>query len=436
MTDHSSLHPNAVNQSKNLSKSHGANSDRECLTFYYSQQSKSESTKKNQRPLTADRTLILPYLYFLESYTEWNPTCQAHSVGSRSKSARRDFAPNSSNTMILWFSLFSLGSLLYYLTMSTIPDGIDVYNSHIKEEDRNSYKNALAEQGDWNHWKFEVVDGYFKQLLPETDETTFDYFKENFGKMKPWEEIFQELDELNEKADDSTVYKLFFLGRHGQGFHNLANLKYGEKEWNRHWLRVCGDDEMTWAPDPELTELGLSQAKDNHHQVGIELKDSMKLPTKWYSSPFRRSIDTLIGTWQGHVEIKQVSPLIKEDFRETIGIHICDKRSPRSVIEEKYAKQGFRIEDGFVEEDIYFKDNYREKVWEQALRMNRLFNYIFDTTDKKKDQFVSITSHSGSIRTQLMVLGHRAFAIGTGGMIPVLVKASRLDSNGLTKIIT
>lgn len=322
--------------------------------------------------------------------------------------------------------------------MSTIPDAIDVYNSTIREDDRNSYKNALAEQGDWNNWSFEVVDGFFAQLLPETDETTFDYFKEHFGRLKLWDQTFQEIEQLNEQSDDKTVYKLFFLGRHGQGYHNLANLKYGEKEWNRYWLRVCGDDEMTWAPDPELTELGVSQAKDNERQVGIELKDNMKLPTKWYSSPFRRSIDTLIGTWEGHVDIAKVSPLIKEDLRETIGIHICDKRSPRSVIADKYLGKGFRIEEGFVEEDIYFKNDYREKVWEQALRMNRLFNYIFDNTDKKKDQFVSITSHSGSIRTQLMVLGHRAFAIGTGGMIPVVVKATKLSKGeeGLTKIIT
>lgn len=321
--------------------------------------------------------------------------------------------------------------------MSTVPDGIDVFNLTIKSEDRNSYKNALAEDGSWNHWSFEVVDGFFKQLLPETDETTFDYFKENFGRLKLWEQTFKELDELNENSDDSTVYKLFFLGRHGQGYHNLANLKYGEKDWNEHWLRVCGDGEITWAPDPELTDLGNAQAKDNHKQISIELKDNLRLPSKWYSSPFRRSVDTLIGTWEGHVDLKEVSPLIKEDFRETIGIHICDKRSPRSVIEEKYADKGFRIEKGFEEEDIYFKNDYREKVWEQALRMNRLFNYIFDNTDKKKDSFVSITSHSGSIRTQLMVLGHRPFAIGTGGMIPVMVKATRLDKkNGMTKIIT
>lgn len=311
-------------------------------------------------------------------------------------------------------------------TMSTNPDSIDVLNSLITPADNQAYEEALAKGGQtWRHWDFEIVQGFFKQLLKETDETKFNYFDEHFGKLKLWPDIFAELNELNAKADSNTTYKLFFLGRHGQGFHNLANLKYGEKEWNEKWLRVTGDGEIVWAPDPELTDLGRQQAKDNHKQVAIELKDGLKVPTKWFASPFRRSIDTLIGTWEGHVELKEKKPLIKEDFRETIGVHVCDKRSPRRVIEEKYKPLGFEIEDGFAEEDVYFKDDYREKVWEQALRMNRSFNYIFDTTDKQEDQFVSITSHSGSIRTQLLVLGHRPFAIGTGGMIPVLVKAVR-----------
>lgn len=310
--------------------------------------------------------------------------------------------------------------------MSTIPDGIDVVNSMITPADKALYQKALAEASlDWLHWDFEIVHGFFKQSLKETDETKFNYFDEHFGRMKPWNELFDDLNKLNQESDANTVYKMFFLGRHGQGYHNLANLKYGEKEWNEHWLRVTGDGEIVWAPDPELTELGQQQARDNHKQVAIELKEGLVLPTQWFSSPFRRSVDTLLGTWEGHVDIKEKSPLIKEDFRETIGVHVCDKRSPRRVIEEKYVPKGLRIEEGFAEEDVYFKDDYREKVWEQALRMNRSFNYIFDATDKDGDQFISITSHSGSIRTQLLVLGHRPFAIGTGGMIPVLVKATR-----------
>lgn len=306
--------------------------------------------------------------------------------------------------------------------MSTNPDNIDVLNSIIRLDDRKLYLAAQAEID--TTWSFEIVPGYFKQLSLDTDETKFNYFKEHFGKLKPWKEILADVRKLNKDSDGSVVYKVLFLGRHGQGFHNLANLKYGEKAWNEYWLKICGDGEIVWAPDPELTDLGNSQATDNHNQLEIELEDGLEVPSKWYTSPFRRSVDTLIGTWDGIVDLTAVKPLIMEDLRETIGVHICDKRSTKTVIADKYCDRGFIIEDSFEEEDVYFKLDYREEPWEQALRQNRLFQYIFDTTSAA-DDIISVTSHSGSIRTQLMVLGHRPFAIGTGGMIPVFVKATR-----------
>ncbi|QBM90832.1 Broad specificity phosphatase PhoE [Metschnikowia aff. pulcherrima] len=307
--------------------------------------------------------------------------------------------------------------------MSTKPDAIDVHYSIINTDDREQFARALAlEIGP--KWHFETVPGYFKQLLLDTDETTFDYFKENFGKLKPWPQIAREISELNKNSPENVHYKLFLLGRHGQGYHNLANLIYGEAEWNAKWLHLTTDGKIVWGPDPELTELGLKQAKDNYDQLEIELREGLHLPTRWFSSPFRRLIDTLIGTWDGHVDLKSVQPFIKEDLRETLGVHTCDKRSPRRVIAEKYEEKGFVIEDGFEEEDTLFKEDYREKVWEQAVRQDRAFQHIFGATDKFSDEFISVTSHLGLIRTQLLVLGHRAFAIGTGGMIPVVVKGT------------
>lgn len=307
--------------------------------------------------------------------------------------------------------------------MSTKPDVLDVLNSQIKDNDRIAYSNAQDQAN--APWQLEIVPNYFKQSLAETDDTKFNYFDEHLGVIKSWDETLTDLRRLNENSDENTVYKIFLLGRHGQGYHNLANLKYGEKAWNEHWLHLTGDGEIVWAPDPELTELGQAQARDNNYQLKIEISRGLEKPSKWYSSPFRRSVDTLIGSWKDIVDLQEVRPLIKEDFRETIGVHLCDKRSTRSVIFETYSPQGFVIEDGFEEKDIYFTDNYREKVWEQALRQMRGFQFIFESTNKQDDQIISITSHSGSIRTQLMVLNHRPFAIGTGGMIPVFVKATR-----------
>lgn len=303
-----------------------------------------------------------------------------------------------------------------YNTMST--DLLDLLTAQLQQ-----YEAAVAKEK--FPWKFETVPGYFKQLLPETDDKNFDHLGEHFGKLKPWKQTLADIQKLNDESPDNVVYKLLLLGRHGQGYHNLADLKYGEKAWNEYWLRRTGDGEIVWAPDAELTDLGIQQAQDNHKQFKIELEDGLELPTRWFSSPFRRSIDTLIGTWDGFVDLQKVKPYIMEDFRETIGVHLCDKRLPRRVIAEKYEKKGFVIEDGFEEEDIYYKDDYREQVWEQAFRTNRGFQHVFDSTDKFADQVVSVTSHSGTIRTQLIVLGHRVFFIETGGLIPVVVKATR-----------
>lgn len=308
----------------------------------------------------------------------------------------------------------------------SIPDKFDTVAGSLEVDTREKYQKKLAEFQDSldSYWTFEIVPGYFKQSDSETDEFKFDYLKQDFGKTKEWTQIFEELDQLNANAKENEQYKVFFLARHGQGYHNLANAQYGQKAWEEKWSKMTGDGTIVWAPDPELTELGVHQALDNAYVWGKQIEKGIRLPTKWFSSPFRRSIDTLIKTWETHVDLTKVKPLIKEDFRETMGIHLCDKRSPRSTIAEKYQDLGFVIEDGFVEEDIYFKNDYRETIEEHSIRINRSFQFIFNNYS---DSVINITSHSGSIRSQLLVLNHRPFMIGTGGMIPVFVKATKVS---------
>lgn len=308
----------------------------------------------------------------------------------------------------------------------SLPDKYDALAGSIEDGSKEKYETQLKSYTDTldSFWKFEIVPGFFKQS-EDADQFTFNYLKEDFGRILSWQDTFAKLDELNANASENEAYKVFFLARHGQGYHNFANMKYGQKAWDEKWARLTTDGEIVWGPDPELTELGIAQAKDNAHVWGEQIQKGIRLPSKWYASPFTRSIDTLINTWQEHVDLKAVKPFIMEDFRETVGIHMCDKRSPRSVIAAKYEKLGFVIEDGFVEEDIYFKEDVRETLEEHSVRMNRSFQYIFNNA---KDSVISITSHSETIRSQLMVLNHRPFSIGTGGMIPVFVKGTRVDN--------
>lgn len=316
----------------------------------------------------------------------------------------------------------------------SIPNSADLIDGTILDSDRVQYEKLYKEYISKQpfHWEFSVVPGIFKQSLPETNEATFDTIKDHFGVIPTWDEVVEKLNSLNANSNpDEIQYKLFFLARHGQGYHNS---KHDEDPlaWETKWKHLLTDGETTWGPDPELTELGVEQAKENNKAWKQELANNkhqnteLIKPTKFFLSPFSRSIDTLINTWKDIVDFKEIEPLIQENWRETIGVNTCDKRSPKSVIAKKYEDPfGFKFEPGFAEEDIYWTPSSRETVAEQALRQYKGFEQIFN--EFPKDEIISITSHSGSIRAQLVVLGHRQFPVGTGGMIPVFVKGVKVE---------
>ncbi|KAG5422368.1 PMU3 [Candida metapsilosis] len=313
------------------------------------------------------------------------------------------------------------------------PTKLDIIDSKISPEVRAAYNAKISQyqRTSKSYWQFSIVPNKFVQSLEETDDTTFNYLDQHFGKIGEWDDLVAELRQLNQEADANTQYKILFLARHYTGYHNLAHAKYGDDAWNNHWSKLNGDDEYTWGPDAELTPESIELAKNNSKLVAQELENnrhhdkSLITPQKMYVSPLSRSIDTLYYTWSPIVDIQQMKPYIQENWRETTGVHTCDKRSTRSIIAKKYEKLGFVIEPGFTEEDELYKDDYRESFDEQAARMNIVLQQLFTENQANGVDIVGITTHSGSIKTQLLVLGHRAFAVQTGGMIPVFVKAVR-----------
>lgn len=89
-------------------------------------------------------------------------------------------------------------------------------------------------------FKYETVTGFFVQD-DETDGVSpynFDPLTRDFGlKKESWAVLQRDLKELQKKAPENVRYKLLFLARHGQGYHNYAVKKYGEEDWD-----VCTDD--------------------------------------------------------------------------------------------------------------------------------------------------------------------------------------------------
>lgn len=84
--------------------------------------------------------------------------------------------------------------------------------------------------------KYSTVTGYFLQDEPDTNSTIFDYTQHDFGLIKrnypatrglkkdltQWQKFEKQVEALNNNAPEDTTYKLFWLGRHGEGYHNAA----------------------------------------------------------------------------------------------------------------------------------------------------------------------------------------------------------------------
>lgn len=74
----------------------------------------------------------------------------------------------------------------------------------------------------------------------------------------------------------------------------------------------------------------------------------MPVPQVLYSSPMRRSALTLQITWDKYITQRgsgRLIPQVREALRESIGLHTCDQRSEKSVIEKQFPK--FEFEEPF-----------------------------------------------------------------------------------------
>lgn len=307
------------------------------------------------------------------------------------------------------------------------PDARDRIDAYGDAEEDDLYfellREASAERPDDFPWKFEPVHGFFEQSALETDDSLFNYLCQDFGIKEAWPRLMSKLDDLNQTSPDDVCYKMIFLARHGQGWHNVATAKYLKEDWMEKWRFLGTDGEITWGPDAKLTPLGEMQAAENCHEWRRQLSRGAPIPTKFYVSPLLRSIKTLQLSWEG---IDIPSPMVCEKLRETIGVHLCHQKSPRSVVQKSFSF--LQYPHGFDDEDVLaqFYDTDRERLHQQFLRVNEALQYIFDDCREENDSIVSITSHAGTIRSAITVIGHRKFTIPTGGMIPMVVKGTRI----------
>ncbi|EXJ90934.1 hypothetical protein A1O1_04041 [Capronia coronata CBS 617.96] len=287
--------------------------------------------------------------------------------------------------------------------------------------------------------EYSTVAGYFLQDDNATNATTFDYTATNFGlinqsyptdpancaPLTQWQRFAMHVAALNAQAPRNVDYKLLFMGRHGEGWHNAAESFYGTPAWNCYWSLLDGNGTAMWS-DAQLTENGISQAlKANSFWLSRIHEQKIPTPETYYTSPLSRCLTTANLTFSGlplppkHPFI----PTIKEKLREGISEHTCDRRSNKTYIHDEFP--WYEIEQGFSEYDELWTGVTAETSSAQDLRSKQLLDDIFSSD---RSTYISFTSHSGEIASILRVLGHRTFPLNTGAVIPVLVRAETVES--------
>jgi broad specificity phosphatase PhoE len=145
----------------------------------------------------------------------------------------------------------------------------------------------------------------------------------------------------------------------------------------------------------------------------------LPVPDVFYVSPLTRTVETADLTFAG-LDVGY-APYIVELLREALGIHTCDRRSPLSHLTTAFPHLTF--EPNFSDPDPLWKSDYREP---SSARRYRLATFL-DAVWERPGTWVSATSHSGAIASVLEVLGHRAWALETGGVVPVVVAAEKVE---------
>ena len=261
---------------------------------------------------------------------------------------------------------------------------------------------------------YTTVTGYFLQDEHSTNASTFNFTTNNFGLINrtypsdstcsasatktQWQRFADQVAALNAAAPPNTEYKVLYMGRHGEGYHNAAETYYGTPGWNCYWAEKDGNATAVWA-DAHLTPLGVRQALAVNAFWKSEIA-SQKIPTpqRYYTSPLSRCLVTANLTFFG-LDLPAFHPFVpevKELFRETISGHTCDRRSNKTYIHNGFPTYTF--EAGFAENDMLWEALHGETDADEDIRSKKVLDDVFLSDSST---YISITSHSGEISSIL-----------------------------------
>ena len=195
-------------------------------------------------------------------------------------------------------------------------------------------------------------------------------------------------DESSPPETDKNVKVLHFL-RHGQGFHNLmADMAAAQgKEW----------EQFIYSPDnpytkPEITDAPLTQKGRNQAKAAqTMIKSLTKQPELVILSTNCRAIQTGILAFE-HL-LNTIPFIAHEMVREETGVHVCDKRRPKSQQMTEFPQVNFDLIES--EEDELFRTDRRENKKEIGERIYTFMEWL----SSRDETHVGVASHSGWLLT-------------------------------------
>ncbi|KAG9004068.1 hypothetical protein FRB90_011057 [Tulasnella sp. 427] len=266
-----------------------------------------------------------------------------------------------------------------------------------------------------------AVPGFFKQDKSNADPDKIGPAPNRFGLIDShkhyWSTFEKKISKLNKKSDEDTSYKVLYLARHGEGFHNVGMDYYGEDEWDRKWGRKNGNGTITWGPDAQLTDNGVAQAERVHSlwQRELERGGGIPLPTALYVSPLVRALHTFQITFAGILDSTS-EPLIIENLRDSYGLRTADLRHNKTWIREQYPT--YKFEDGFTEQDELWMKDERETDEHTEKRVKGVLDKILSTDDT----YLAVVAHSKVVEATFNITKHQDFDVPTGGVVPIVLK--------------
>jgi len=134
------------------------------------------------------------------------------------------------------------------------------------------------------------------------------------GQKTQWERFANYVQSLNAKGSSPNAkYKVLFLARHGEAYHNVAQTYYGSC-WECYWAQQAGNGTATWQ-DAELTPKGYSQvASAREFWRSATAVAKIPVPQSFYASPMARCLATANETFSTLPGLNgnPFSPVVKE----------------------------------------------------------------------------------------------------------------------------